>query len=99
MPSERITISNISQFMGLAGKAPSILNIGGFSALRSFASAKPGGCACNKKAGLIQMRPQFEASLSVLTTSEQNQLKNLLDTKEICYYAKQPGGQLKLNCF
>jgi hypothetical protein len=97
--TERLVISNLNQFMQLAAKNPAILNIGGFAFLRPRLTVNGCGKCGRAQAILNEQRPQWEATFSVLSATEQNQLKNLLDAKQVCYYIKQPNGQLKLNCF
>ncbi len=97
--TERLVISNLNQFMQLAAKNPGILNIGGFAFLRPRLTASGCGKCSNAQGILNTQRPQWEAAFSVLSTTEQNQLKNMLDAAQVCYYVKQPNGQLKLNCF
>lgn len=102
MNSERVTIANINQFIALAKKEPSLLNVGGLSIFRSYVTvANSEGCSkCSKRSSKItEMRPQFEAALSVLSATEQQRMKALLATNSICYYRKEPNGQLSLNCF
>ena len=100
MTTERLVISNIIQFMNLAAKTPSILNIGGFTALRKHVATAADCSKCARaKMKVNDLRPQWEASFTVLSDNEKRQLKNMLDTKQICYYVKTPNGQLTLNCF
>lgn len=98
---ERVVISNISQFAGLAQKHPGILNIPSFNAIKSvFSQPTPTkGCKCKAKVNLSQYRPQFEAAMSVLSDNEKASLKRLLNTPNVCYYKKESNGQIKLNCF
>ena len=97
--TERLVISNLNQFMQLAAKNPAILNIGGFAFLRPRLTASGCGKCGNAQNLLNTQRPQWEAAFSVLSPSEQNQMKNLLDAAQVCYHVKQANGQLKLNCF
>ena len=102
MPSEKITISNVNQFMGYAKKVPAVLNVGGLFAFRSYLTVVTNsGCAkCNQNATrLAALRPQFEATMSVLNEQEKNRLKTLLDTKKICFWTKAANGQLLETCF
>ncbi len=98
--TKKLAISNVHQFIGLAKKNPAVLNVGGFAFLRSFVDAKAGCGKCSAKAdGINELRPQWEAVFSVLSAREQTQLKNLLDTEQICYYTRTVNGQLKPTCF
>ena len=99
--TSKLIIGNINQFAGFVEKNPAIMSIPAFISLRSaFAAAKSGtDCKCNKSKTLTQHRPQFEAALSVLTSSEQARLKTLLDAEQLCYYKKNPNGSLQLTCF
>ena len=95
----KLVISNLNQFMQLAAKSPSILNIGGFSFLRPRLTVSGCGKCGRAQAVLAEQRPQWEAAFSVLSPTEQKQLKNLLEAESICYYTKQPNGQLQIHCF
>lgn len=102
MEVEKITISNIHQFVGLIKKAPGILNLGAFGVFRPFLTASiDSGCArcARNRAKLDELRPQFEASLAVLSAGEQTRMKALLEAKKICYWSKAPNGQLQQHCF
>lgn len=99
--TSKLIIGNINQFAGFVDKNPAIMSIPAFIPLRSaFEAAKSStGCKCNRSSALSQQRPQFEASLSVLTPAEQTRLKTLLDAEQICYYKKNTSGALQLICF
>lgn len=99
--TSKLIIGNINQFAGFVEKNPAIMSIPAFISLRSAfeASKSATGCKCNKSKALTEYRPQFEASLSVLTPNEQSRLKTLLDTEQLCYYKKNPNGTLNLTCF
>lgn len=98
--TEKLVISNINQFMGFANKNQGLLNVGGFAFLRGYLNTGATCGKCSKASSkLSELRPQWEASFAVLSPSEKTLLKNLLDTKQLCYYARQPNGQLKINCF
>jgi hypothetical protein len=100
--TEKLTISNINQFIGYARTTPALLNIGGLFLFRPYATVAPSaGCSkCSKTTNkLAEQRPQFEAALSTLTADEQSRLKALLNTKQLCFYIRQPGGILKQSCF
>lgn len=97
--TEKLVISNLNQFMGLAAKSPALLNIGGFSFLRPRLTVSGCGKCGRAQAILAEQRPQWESAFSVLTPNEQNQMKNLLDAKSICYHTKQPNGQIQQRCF
>jgi hypothetical protein len=100
MPSERVAISNINQFVGYAKKYPALLSIGGFASLRGYVTVGDECNTCSRKQNLLQeMRPTFEASFAVLTPGEQQRMKTILDTNRVCYYTKLPNGQLKSTCF
>ena len=97
--TEQLVVTNVNQFLTLARKKPGILNIGGFAFLRKFLD-EPSCGKCNKKGNVLnELRPQWEASFAVLSASEKNQIKSILDTKKMCYYFRQPNGQLKSSCF
>jgi len=102
MPTDKITLSNLNQFIALAKKQPALMNIGGMVTFRAYMTVtNSSGCAkCNKNASkLAALRPQFEAALATLTPDERNRMKSLLDASQVCYYSKQPNGVLKQICF
>jgi hypothetical protein len=101
MPSERVTLANVNQLIGLARQNPGILNIGGLATFRgqTTVATLPGCSKCGSGAKLAELRPQFEAALLTLSGDEKIRLKTLLDTNTVCFYTKQPNGELKQHCF
>ncbi len=102
MPSEKVTISNVTQFVGLAKNTPGLLNLGGLFVFRPWLTVTgTDGCqkCSQKKAQLAALRPEFEAALLSLTASEQARMKTLLDTSNVCYWYKKANGQLAQQCF
>jgi len=99
---DRITIASVAQFVDIIRRNPAVANIPSFNGLKAALSVpEPSmkGCKCKTKNNLAKFRPQFEASMSVLSTKEQGDLKRLLGKEKVCYYKKEPNGQLKLHCF
>jgi hypothetical protein len=99
--NERIAISSIAQFVEFAKANPSLLNVGNFNLLKPTLSMKSSGCACKGKPGadIGAYRPQFEAAMAMLSDTDKTVMKTILNTKQICYYIKNPQGQLKQTCF
>lgn len=95
----KLIISNIGQLQSIARGKPELLNIGSFGLLRDIFNKTTKGCNCNKAKELMAYRPQFETCFAVLSDTDKTQLKNLLQVAELCYYKKEPNGQLQLICF
>lgn len=97
----RIVIANVNQFLLLLKKEPSLLTIGGLSVFRPYLTVTGAGCGkCNQTANTMNdLRPKFEASLSVLSPQEQQRIKALLNTESFCFYKREQNGQLSPVCF
>lgn len=99
-------ITNINQFVSYARLKPQILSVGSLRTLKDIVSkpavAKAAGCSkCGGKGGedLSVYRPQFDSAMAMLSPTEQQQLKSIIGCKQLCYYRKNPQGQLKKECF
>lgn len=104
--SERVNISSINQLVELGRKYSAIFTVGSLSLLRDpiskFLQQNTGkSCNCKKNTGidLNKYRPQFEAAMAMLSASDQQKLKSILNTEKICYYRKNDKGQLNQICF
>jgi len=97
----RVAITNIGQFADLARENNALLNIPAFSPLRE-AVLRPTpttGCKCKRNAHLANYRVQFEAAMALLTESDKELMKKLLNTEKICYYYRNSTGKLTQVCF
>lgn len=98
----RFILANIHQFVQLTKQKPELLSLDSFKILKPAldkANASPGGCsACKAKSLLVEHKGLFEAAISTIQPGDQTKIKEILQTKEICYYIKNEAG-LVLKCF
>ncbi len=98
--TDRVSIASVLKFVELAKEKPALLTIGNFNLLQPATKIKE-GCACSSTPGqdIGAYRPQFESAMAMLSDNDKIVMKVALNTKTICYYQKNAGGQLKQICF
>ncbi len=102
--TSRTVISSVPNFVNLIQRNPGLASMPAFASIvqimKQAANNGDKKCSpCKAKKILNSNRQVFESAITHLQEHEKNQMKTILQTKEVCYYTVNAGGKLDITCF
>lgn len=102
--TSRVVISSVPNFVTILKRYPQLMNMPAFAGIVNVINqANNNGdtkCSpCKAKKIINSNRKVFEAALTSLQQNEKDQMKVVMQTKEICYYTVNAQNKLDIVCF
>lgn len=100
--TSKIIVSNLSQFLNLVSQHPTLLQVPAFKPLEAVLKqvrAAVASCGCNASSVYEANKGIFTTAIGNLQPSDHVMVKSILKVNQICYFAVDNKGMVKLNCY